>query len=179
MTHTSHKSHLWLWLVLGMLLVLVVLTLWHRWYWFFPNRAASSVYVKYHGTDGLKVAFVKDFPLNDTVSVDVTLLQATTDSAWQVLREDFGVKQLNDTVERINGSKATSYRYAPKKDYSLPMDTTCHANNDLLFLSRYEQTIGVFHIDYSYQIKAIKDWLFEAMINNLSLKTMNHEKQNN
>ena len=45
----------------------------------------SEVYSKYVGMDGLDVTFLKDYPLSDSVAVDVTLIEATTDSAWAVL----------------------------------------------------------------------------------------------
>jgi hypothetical protein len=177
MTHTSHKSHLWLWLVLGMLLVLAVLTLWHRWYWFFPNRAASSVYVKYHGTDGLKVAFVKDFPLNDTVSIDVTLLQATTGPAWQRLKDDFGYLSHDQEYEDKRGN--IDYKFSPKKNYSQPMDQSCFLNNDGIVFSHKEKIICVFHFCRQFQREAFLDWQFNAMINDTTLSNINNNEDNN
>lgn len=141
-----------------------------------PENQCSPVYQHYAQVPGIQASFVKDFPLNDTLSIDVTFLQATTDSAWTLLRQDFGVKPLHNKIIERHGKNAVSMRLAPKKDYSLPMDTTCRTNNDLLLISRAEQIICIFHVSSSWQIKAIEDWQFNAMINRTPLKTIENEQ---
>ncbi len=71
----------WMWVGIIMLIELAAITLWKRWYWFFPSHAVSEVYTHYAGTEGLNVVFFKDFKINDSVFVDVTLIEAKTDSA--------------------------------------------------------------------------------------------------
>jgi hypothetical protein len=136
----------------------------------------SKLYWQYRGQEGIKATYVKQYPVDDTTLVDVTLLQATTDSAWTLLSQDFGVKPLNNKIIERHGKNAVSMRLAPKKDYSLPMDTTCRTNNDLLLISRAEQIICIFHVSSSWQIKEIEDWQFNAMINRTPLKTIENEQ---
>ena len=80
-----------MWVGVALLIELAAIMLWKRWYWFFPTHAVSGVYTKYAGTDGLNVVFFKDFKVNDTVFVDVTLLQAKDSADWERLVEDFGL----------------------------------------------------------------------------------------
>ena len=82
-----------MWVGVALLIELAAFTLWKRWYWFFPTHAVSGVYTKYAGTDGLNVVFFKDFKVNDTVFVDVTLLQAKDSADWERLVEDFGLTE--------------------------------------------------------------------------------------
>ena len=84
----------WMWVGLLLLVVVAAVTLCKRWYWFFPTRQVSPVYAKYAGTEGLNVAFLKDYRLNDTLAVDVTLLEAQDSARWEELCRDFGIKPL-------------------------------------------------------------------------------------
>ena len=54
-----------------------------------PIDQCSDVYRQYQGQEGLEVSFVKQYRVNDTTAVDVTLIHATTDSAWVSLCEEF------------------------------------------------------------------------------------------
>jgi hypothetical protein len=47
-----------------------------------------------------------------------------------------------------------SFWYAPKKDYSLPMDS-CLTNNDIIAISYLKREIAVFHIESEEQIRRI------------------------
>ncbi len=58
-----------------------------------PIEECSQIYRDYADNPHIAVAFIKDFPVNDTLRVDVTTLQATTDSAWCALLLDFGTPE--------------------------------------------------------------------------------------
>ncbi len=55
-----------------------------------PPEECSLLYRDYAHNPHVTVAFIKDFPVNDTLRVDVTTLQADSDSAWCALLRDFG-----------------------------------------------------------------------------------------
>lgn len=55
-----------------------------------PVEECSQLYRDYADNPHVTVAFIKDFPVNDTLRVDVTTLQADSDSAWCALLRDFG-----------------------------------------------------------------------------------------
>ena len=56
-----------------------------------PLDECSELYRRYCDVPGIRAAFIKDKKINDTVFVDVTLLQAMDDSAWCVLQKDFNL----------------------------------------------------------------------------------------
>lgn len=135
-----------MWVGIALLIELAAITLWKRWYWFFPSHSVSELYTKYAGTEGLNVAFVKDYRVNDTVFVDVTMLEATTDSAWIMLQIDFNVPIIPEEYKHlINYYNSVDCWLAPKEDYTLPMDTVPQ-KNDAIVLSRKTQTISIFHL---------------------------------
>lgn len=144
-----------MWVGIALLIELAAFTLWKRWYWFFPSYSVSELYTKYAGTEGLNVAFVKDYRVNDTVFVDVTMIEATTDSAWIMLQNDFNIpiipEEYRDLVSSFN---SIDFRLAPKINPKLPMDSIAE-NNNVIVTSRQNKTICVFHIYNKEQKRAI------------------------
>ena len=53
-----------------------------------PLSQCSNVYRHFAGHRDIEASFIKDFRLNDTVQLSVTVLHATTDSAWLALGEE-------------------------------------------------------------------------------------------
>ena len=144
-----------------------------------PESQCSLVYRHYAQEPGIEASFVKDFPLNDTVSIDVTLLQATTDPAWQRLKEDFGINHLTPKMlDNLNKGKVVT-RFAPKCNYSMLMDSVCKVNNDLISFSFTDQIVSVFHVEDTVQYHAVKMWQLNAMINKYPLKKIKNEEKNN
>lgn len=155
----------WMWVGIAMLIELAAFTLWKRWYWFFPSHAVSEVYTRYAGTEGLNVVFFKDFKINDTVSVDVTYIEATTDSAWLMLQDDFNTPKIPEGYRELFDKTQTvdlwlTAKNAPK--IRIDTDTISH---DIIILSRKLHVICVFHTENSHQTDAI----IERKIHNLSI----------
>ena len=53
-----------------------------------PNEECSAIFLRYKDNDHIKTAFIKDFPINDSITVDVTTLQATDSVGWATLVKD-------------------------------------------------------------------------------------------
>jgi hypothetical protein len=64
-----------------------------------PWEECSEVYRQYATTDGVRASFLKNYPLNDTVTVDVTLLESTDTSGWQKLYNDFNLTLYKSGVD--------------------------------------------------------------------------------
>ena len=52
------------------------------------DEECSAIFLRYKDNDHIQTAYTKDFPLNDSISVDVTTLQATDSISWATLIED-------------------------------------------------------------------------------------------
>ena len=118
-----------------------------------PYEQCSDIYRKYAGTDGIKAAFVKDYKVNDTVLIDATVLEATTDSAWAVLQNDFNVPIIPEEYRELF-DHSIDFRLAPKNNPKALADSIM-LNNDIIVVSREAQTISVFHIVYEHQLDII------------------------
>ena len=64
-----------------------------------PPSECSDVYRRYADVPGVDATFVKAYPVNDTLSVDVTLLQATDTAAWRQMISDFNLINHLKTIE--------------------------------------------------------------------------------
>ena len=118
-----------------------------------PWEQCSEVYKKYSQMDGINAAYIKDYRINDTLTIAVTLLEATTDSGWATLQEDFEVPAIQEYKEYYYDSNKVSLKQYTK---SVPLysdgDTLI---NDLITISYYKHTIGHFVIQSEEQKRAI------------------------
>lgn len=56
----------------------------------------SELYQRYKDQPGVRVGFIKDFPLNDTLTCDVTTFEALTDEGWQLMLDSLGLQKTAD-----------------------------------------------------------------------------------
>ncbi len=120
-----------------------------------PPEECSELYRAYMDTPGVGATFIRGFQVNDTVSVDVTLLQATDSAGWERLVND--TKLPNDTKEVHNDltqKRTVLLRYTPK-GYMTHHTDSVSLNNDLMAIDWTEQTIAIFHITDKKQSKSI------------------------
>ena len=76
-----------------MLLLLAAVTVWKM----RPAPAeGSELYQRYKDMPGVRVGFIKDFPLNDSLTCDVTTFEALTDEGWEWMLDSLGVRRMAD-----------------------------------------------------------------------------------
>ena len=155
MNRTTLRQKLTSWPKVAALCLLIVagtlsVKLWPR---TVPYEQCSDIYKKYAGTDGIKAAFVKDYKVNDTVLIDATVLEATTDSAWAVLQKDFNVPiipELSDSCNAISVKIMTSNSTNKNTKWN-------NAASYIRVASHNKQQICIFHTNDSNQTKSITD----------------------
>ena len=52
---------------------------------------SSEVYKRYCEVEGVRASYVKDYPVNDTLTIGVTLLEATDSAGWEYLKQAFAI----------------------------------------------------------------------------------------
>lgn len=165
MSNTKLTKHFWLWLFLAMAVYFAAITLYKRWYDIFPLRHVSDTYSKYEGVDGVSAAFMKGYRINDTISVDVTLLKADNDSVYMALLSDFNrVIPYFDTLPMLHREYSTITWKAPKADYTKTTDTTNCINNDIFSSHLSRRVIVIFHIETKEQYDVISQYIFDKAI---------------
>ena len=76
-------------------------------FFLFPRQLTpeecGALYQRYKDAEGIDASFIKDFPVNDTLTTDALLLEAATDSAWYALLADFGMPE--EMIEMYKSNK--------------------------------------------------------------------------
>ena len=124
-----------------------------------PYEQCSEVYKRYHAVEGVEASYVKDYRLNDTMRIDVTFLQATTDEGWQKLKEDFNLIDLPPEYGEFD-EKADEHtiesRRSPKDDPYHSIEPFKGRSDDLsVAVSRYKHQVCIFHTENEAGIGAV------------------------
>ena len=119
-----------------------------------PYWQCSEVYKRYKDVEGVRATYVKDYRVNDTLTMGVTLLEATTDSGWVRLQEDFAVIPVPPEALAFCDSNTVNVWLAAKRDYSLRADSIL-LNNDLIAMNYMKHIISVFKLESEEQRDAI------------------------
>ena len=128
---------------LAIVLVALAVRLWPR---TVPFDQCSDVYKRYAAVDGVVATFIKDYKVNDTVFVDVTLLEATDSVSWTTLKKDFEVPDPSPDFQQFidSGEDLIYVKLIPKSTAS---DTILNPYpNDVLAISPLNRTLTIFHI---------------------------------
>lgn len=125
----------------------------------FPSGKVSPLYELYYGCEGIEADYVTGMRVNDSISVDVTLLHATDSAAWRRLTLDFGVPPETEVeAEALGRGRDFSrlMRYPP----SLPADSTLPP--PVTAVSPLKWTITVFHVKDDREKHAIVYYNFDS-----------------
>lgn len=131
-----------------------------------PFSQCSDLYKKYAKADGINASFVMDYRINDSVSVDVTLLEATDSNGWKTLKRDFCLPNLNQDFQRRNNIKKERIftRSVNKKNYCEPADEAS-PDCEIIAISFSKCQISIFHISNPKEKHAVLYYNFEKSIN--------------
>jgi len=151
---TFNKKRFWLIVAILALVEAVILCLALQWKYIFPSREVSDLYTRYENVAGIGVSYIKDYKVNDTVFVDVTFIEATTDSAWNVILNDFNMPVIPEEYrELVEKNSSIEFNLISKEDpQKIDEDID---NNDVLVLSRQKHSVCIFHINNKIQRNAI------------------------
>ena len=130
------------------LLAVAAVVVWRMAPRLFPAEA-SDLYRRYEHCEHIRVADIRDFQVNDTLTVDVTILQATDSTGWESLKKDFFKVPLHKSAQEkvAQGMDIVSIHLARKADPTQPMDTSDLLNNNVIAVSCLHQTVSVFYTE--------------------------------
>ena len=142
MNRPFNKKRFWLIIaILALVEALVCYVILQREY-LFPSDEVSEVYTRYADDESIDASFIKGYRVNDTLFVDVTLLQAKDSAGWERLLNDFHLENVIDT---------SAYRQPHSFSISMvsPKDPTKRISSpDEPFCSRvafpYEREIHIY-----------------------------------
>lgn len=133
------------WTLVGILLLLLLL--WGITYVVkhrgqpFAKVEVSDLYRRYTDVEGVTTIFVKDYRVDDTTCIDVTLLRATDSVGLSRLKKDFGIRAelLSPVSNRIVFLQNDSNVCDPSDRLSM------------CIYSPHDSTVSLFHINSAEQ----------------------------
>lgn len=113
----------------------------------------GQLYKQYASRPGLTVAEVEGFKLNDSVGVDVVMLQAESDAAWQQLTKEFDIRDTETVVSWLGNPQKPAQRV---KWTGRPVMR--------VVASHKRHTIAFYRLDNEQQYDALVDYQMQGMM---------------
>lgn len=137
--------------------IVVVVALVAYWHHIVPSSQCSAFYRHYENNPHLSVTYIKDFPIDDTLTVDVTTLRALDNEGWDTLSVAFNVLEPPEIIQKEidAGKDIVSVGLTPKTAPGQSMDTTDLLKNNVIGISRKNHTICIFDTDTEEQQEAV------------------------
>ncbi len=112
-----------------------------------PYWQCSEVYKRYSKVEGVCASYIKDYRINDTLTVGVTLLEATDSAGWEYLLQAFNIPQEMIELEEIDVWTWKAFKNHPEEAYNLTVNDRQVEQSDLeiVSISMKNQDICVFH----------------------------------
>lgn len=142
-------KHRWLIVCLVALLCAGAVAVVKYWHNICGGAMVSETYSLYVDNPDVEATFVRDFRVNDSVVVDVTLLRATNDEMWMELKSRFCNINIEEVPEQywdliLNGDGICVNKY-PANRPDLPVADTTTAVIELAVADKRQHTVYVFH----------------------------------
>ena len=112
-----------------------------------PYWQCSEVYKRYHKVEGVQATYIKNYPVNDTLTIGVTLLEATDSAGWEYLLQAFNIPHELTEIADIDVWTWQALRNHPEERYNSMVDDRQVEQSDLeiVSISMKNQDICVFH----------------------------------
>ena len=130
---------------------------------------SSEVYKRYCEVEGVRASYVKDYPVNDTLTVAVTLLEAN-DTGWERLMEDFRIPDaLREIAEAATDKNKvwtrTVLKGHPEEKVSVATFTDGEWKYDMVAMDFTLHKIALFDLNNMEEYMAIHDYGYDYMTN--------------
>ena len=145
-----------------------------------PYWQCSEVYKRYHKVEGVQATYIKNYPVNDTLTIGVTLLEATDSAGWEYLKQAFNISQEMQTMFKQACMDIIDWQ--SPRDHPEIRAITKGENRDTTLtdkdieacaLSFKECKICVFHTRNENEIIAIDNYNCDKMIKQTNI--IDHE----
>ena len=112
-----------------------------------PDRLGGELVARYAQCDGVEATFLQGMRLNDSLRLDVTVLQATDSAGWARLQRDFNAHGPTDTQRKAleQGMDMISFKLFRKDNSPAPVDTA--AVNNVVAVSYLKHAVCVYHAE--------------------------------
>ena len=123
-----------------------------------PFDQCSDLYKQYANVEGIDATFIKDYKVNDTVFVDVTLLETKDTALWDSLCKDFGIALFSMYPKEYREIMSIEHSFGQQviKDTIVLENDSLYKENLIIF-SHINMSMCIFH--------KINDSQYDAIVN--------------
>ena len=174
MAHRFNVKRFWLVVLLLLLVECAALWVFRSCPRTLSESQCSEVYRRYAHVPGVEAAFVKGFPINDTVAVDVTLLHAADSAGWDSLMMVFHIPKEMLYMAKANPDitiftnlvlrEHPEIRVALKGELNVPKVTEDDVEYRVIDFQKKE--ICIFHTQNAIELSAVRSYNYDKMITN-------------
>lgn len=118
-----------------------------------PYWRCSEVYKRYSNVEGVNATYIKNYRVSDTLTVAVSLLEATDSTGWAMLQKDLAITPIPPEVAAIMDTGDVEVWLVSKQDYS--RRDTAVLNSDLIVMQYFRRTIAIFELESREQLEDI------------------------
>lgn len=157
----------WTITLLVILLVAAGVGLFKYWPRTLDDDECSALYRSYLHRPGIQSTYIKGKRLNDTLRIDLTLLQATTPQGWAELQKDFNIPQPDNATAALLHQGNPDIILSILDDGSSPTHASAPGTDttNIMAASRTLQCVSIFHALTPQQIDAIVDNHIDQLAN--------------
>ena len=123
-----------------------------------PLCAQSDAYLHYSQNPNLDVAFFENLRIDDTTTLDVTVILAKDSATLLWMIEEFNLSKLynyNLSQQKLSNPKYLMYHMVSKTDPTRRVTKLVNGEYDYLSFSIYHKQIIIFHIQNEQQRKSV------------------------
>ncbi len=154
------KSIVRFWLIFAVVLAVAMaaITVAFRWHQLFPTDEVSEYYTRYAERKGITASYVKDYRINDTLRLDVTVLEVSDSVVWEQVCEELHLLTTAQLPEEYR-----DLYFSPNGFESYVLYDTVTVNGEpcplqtVFIYTRYNRTVCIFHSVTEVQYDAIMD----------------------
>lgn len=154
----------WLFTVFICLLIIAgggAVVLWPR---TIPFDKCSESYKIYANNPSVEASFIKDFRINDTLTVNITQLKAKDSAGWAQLMYDYEIPDLPPSfIQRINNDEDIVFLKAIFNNDNEQGTSTNNEFNAVMAISFLHNKITIFHITTDDELSALTKYNYPSI----------------
>ena len=150
------SKRMWLLTLALSFLAVLAAVAWRCWPRTVPLSQCSEVYQRYHDTPGIQASFIKNKQINDTLRLDMTILEAEDSLAFANLLKSMGKSDEYITdILSLGGNTDKCYSGTFRRGELGSLGDSDDANNEVRSVFPVRMTVAIFHTRTAEELKAV------------------------
>ena len=156
----------WLTTILAALVVALGVAAWLCWPRALPEEECSAAYRQWADVEGVEATFIRGYRVNDTLTIDATLLQATDSAGWDSLESYY---EFLPTLSNNDQAALADGRDLIKIFININGNKKHLSENEILVASLRDKYTCIFHMNNISERDRLFDPIMDKIFNSLKV----------